>query len=652
MNIFLATVLIGFFVIICILMMMSRGRKALAKMSGVMFAIAMLCGFTLYTIGYLPEHAAPGEALQSMLRGIFSTGRMFLVNDDYSYILGREDKQWLVENMWFQLIFWLSHVLALFVSVSAILSLFGRQLLSTLRLRIGFYQSTYIICCSENDSRALALCQNIMTHDGTCSRPDRKRLIVFICESVSEETREVVELLGGVALTYHRSEQFDKILAKAGFAYSQLRIGSLKMFIMPEKETMAYELSKSALAYAQSIKIPASRLSLYVVSETEWMSDKLKQATNAGPKYELFIFSQAELAARKLVAMMPPCQAANIVNGKASDDFTVMILGFGQLGKQVLRRFVMNGQFIGGKMQTIIVDKDLDHCFGQFHARYPGVTANYAIDRKCMDVRSEVFYDHLNEWKDRISYIVVALGDDVLNLEIANDLSQYFARHDTSSSRHIAVGVCDQSLVSGADNGKMSFFSDDRDIFSESVLIREETDRMAKAVSSVYNKCTAPEEANRLWYQSSYLSRESNRAVADFLPTMLSLIGYEMQNSPSPENFLLTPAQTELLAMTEHLRWNAFHHTMGFTTMSIKEMHQRIQNLKESGQSIDLCRIDTEKKQHICLVPWDELDALSSSYNNALRENGVNSNRDFKQNDIDNVQNIPLFTKAYHSSQS
>ena len=652
MNIFLATVLIGFFVIICILLMMARGRKTLAKISGVMFTAAMICGFTLYTIGYLPERAAPGDALQSMLRGIFSTGRMFLVNDDYSYILGQEDKQWLVESIWFQLVFWLSHVLALFVSVSAILSLFGRQLLGTLRLRIGFYKSTYIICCSGDDSRALALCQNIVTHDGKLSRPDRKRLIILICESVSEETREAVELLGGVALTYHRSEQFDKVLLKSGFAYSQLRIGILKLFIMPGKETMAYELSKCALSCAQNINIPASRLSLYVLSETEWMSDKLKQAVGTGPKYELFVFSQAELASRKLVAMMPPYLATRIEGGKAAGDFTVLILGFGQLGKQVLRRFVMNGQFMGGKMQTVIVDKELDDCFGQFHARYPGITANYEIEKYCMDVRSEMFYGLLDQWKDRINYVVVSLGDDVLNLEIANDLFQHFARSAESYSRHIAVGVCDQTLVSGAENGRMTFFSDDRDIFSENVLIREETDRMAKAVSSVYNKCTSHEETNRLWYQSSYLSRESNRAVADFLPTMLSLIGYEAHNVPSPENFQLTPSQIELLAMTEHLRWNAFHHAMGFTTMSMPEMHQRIKNLKESGQSIDLCRIDPEKKQHICLVPWEKLDELSDLYNTALREESVSSNRDFKQNDIDNVQNIPLFTQAYQSSKS
>lgn len=650
MNNYLITILIGLFVIICILLLMARGRKSLAKISGVMFAVSMICGLTLYTIGYLPQNAAPGEALQSMLRGIFSTGRMFLVNDDYSYILGREDKQWMVENLWIQFVFWLSHVLALFVSVSAILSLFGRQLLGMLRLRIGFYKSTYIICCNGDDARALALGQNIVTHDGKLSHPDRKRLVVFVCESVSEETREAVELIGGVALTYHRSEQFDKVLRKAGLAYSHLRIGVLRLFIMPEKETMAYELSKCALACAQDIHLPASRLSLYVLSETEWMNDKLKQAVGTGPKYELFIFSQAELAARKLVAMMPPCQAAHIEEGKADGDFTILILGFGQLGKQVLRRFIMNGQFIGGRMQTILVDRELDDCFGQFHARYPGVISDYTIEKKCMDVRSEVFYEFLNECKDRIHYVVVALGDDVLNLEIANDLFHYFARKDTAASHRIAVGVCDQTLVSGAENGKMTFFSDDRDIFSESVLIREETDRMAKAVSSVYNKSTSPEETNRLWYQSSYLARESNRAVADFLPTMLSLIGYEEHTVPSPENFQLTQAQTELLAMTEHLRWNAFHHAMGFTTMSMPEMRQRIQNLKESGQSIDQCRIDPEKKKHICLVPWEKLDELSSSYNNALQEEGSISNRDFKQNDIDNVQNIPLFTQVYRNS--
>lgn len=644
MNHLLWTILAGYFVFIYILLLMAGGRKTLTRVSIVMFIASLVGGFTLYTMGYLPEHASVYEAFQAMLRGVFSTGRMFLVNDDYSYILDRADKQWLVESVWFQGTFWLSHVLALFVSVSAVLSLFGRQLLVALKLRLGFYKSTYIICGA--DSRALALGKNIALHDGTRSRPDRKRLVVFLDEALPDDTRDAVEQMGGAAFTY-QPERFSQALLKAGFGASKARMGKIRLFVMPHEEAKAYELARQALECAQGKGLPAPRLSLYIMSETEWMIEKLGQAVPAAQRYDLSVFSQAELAARKLIEKLPPIHAARIENGRAQGDFTVMILGFGQLGRQAFRRLVMNGQFVGGKMRTVIVDRQLDGCFGQFIARYPGLSAHYEMEKYCMDVRSEDFYSLLGKLKDRLDYVVVALGNDILNLEVTNDLSQYFRRGEGVPVRQIAVGVCDHTYVACDEDGTRTFFSDDQDIFSESIIIREDTDRMAKAVSAVYNKCKTQDEAEKSWYESDYLTRQSNRAVADFLPSMLSLIGYTHSNVPSPGDFRLSAEMTEVLARTEHLRWNAFHYAMGFTPMSMAEMNIRIRKLQAQGLPAEGCRIDQVKRQHVCLVDWEELDALSEAYNSALRQAGRESNRDFKQNDINNVQNIPLFTQAY-----
>lgn len=644
MNYLILTILAGIFVFICILLLMASGRKILTRVSLVLFIIALTGGFVLYTIGYIPEHATVHEALQSMTRGIFSTGRMFLVNDDYSYIADRADKLWLVESIWFQLTFWLSHVLAMFVSVSAVLSLFGRQLLVELKLRLGFYKGTYIIC--GTDSRALALGKNIALHDGSRSRPDRKRLVVFLDETLADDTRNAIELFGGVAFTY-QPERFRQALFKAGLGASKVRAGKIRLFVMPREEAQSYELARRALECAQEKNLPAPRLSLYIMSETEWMMDQLAQVVPSSQRYDLSVFSQAELAARKLIDKLPPIRAVRIENGSAQGDFTLLMLGFGQLGRQVFRRLVMNGQFVGGRMRTVMIDRELEGCYGQFAARYPGLSDNYEIEKYCMDVRGEAFYSLLNTLRDRLNYVVVALGDDVLDLEVANDLKQYFARGNDLSTRHIAVSVCDHTYVGGDEDGTRTFFSDDNDIFSESIIIREETDRMAIAVSAVYNKCKTNEAAAKLWYESDYLTRESNRAVADYLPSMLSLIGYTMSSVPHPEDFCISEEMTDILAQTEHLRWNAFHYAMGYTPMSIDEMHARIKKLQAERLAPEGCRIDKTRRQHVCLVDWDELDALSEAYNNALREAGRTSDRDFKQNDIDNVQNIPLFTQAY-----
>ena len=100
-----------------------------------------------------------------------------------------------------------------------------------------------------------------------------------------------------------------------------------------------------------------------------------------------------------------------------------------------------------------------------------------------------------------------------------------------------------------------------------------------------------------------------------------------------------------MLGETEHLRWNAFHFSMGYRTMSEEELEKNLKTWESCKEKGIPCTVrinkNTEAMTHACLITWDELDALSA------RENAVTGrNIDYKQYDINNVLALPKILGA------
>lgn len=109
-------------------------------------------------------------------------------------------------------------------------------------------------------------------------------------------------------------------------------------------------------------------------------------------------------------------------------------------------------------------------------------------------------------------------------------------------------------------------------------------------------------------------------------------------------------AMLENLSVSEHLRWCAFHYVMGFSTMTEEEFEQRAdayreQVRKKGNASIRLSK-DMEKRRHACLIPWEELDALSA------KESAVTGKSvEYKQMDRNNVLALPDILKIMYETK-
>jgi len=309
----------------------------------------------------------------------------------------------------------------------------------------------------------------------------------------------------------------------------------------------------------------------------------------------------------------------------------------------------MNGQFTGSRMRAIIVDRDMDNVRSCFLHRYPGLKPELElccdIKYKKFEVQSGEFFTLLEE-ADNLDYIVIALQSDEINKQTALDIQMHYERKGIGDLPVIAVLEKKGVYRKGEQDKKIFIFGCREDIYKESVIIRAEADRMAKAVNDVYREMYGGQP----WHELDWFLQESNRAAADFIPAMLKLAKYE-ENDTTEKNALTSDSSlAEILAQTEHLRWNAFHAAMGFYPVDLEEMRQRFEKYggeKNSREHLDFCRRDSTAWRHACLVPWDELDKVSEVYRElSLRAGSLKEQkRDFKESDRDIIRNIPLFLK-------
>jgi hypothetical protein len=305
----------------------------------------------------------------------------------------------------------------------------------------------------------------------------------------------------------------------------------------------------------------------------------------------------------------------------------------------------MNGQFAGSRMRAIVVDKDMDNVRDCFLYRYPGLELCCDMEFKNFDVRSEKFFTLLNE-ADNINYAVIGLSNDEMNKQTALDIRRHYERKEIKALPFIAVLEKKGVYRNGEQDEKIFIFGCREDVYKESVIIRAEADRMAKAVDDVYKE----KYGGQPWHELDWFLQESNRATADFIPAMLKLAKREDKDTIDKNTLTENDSLAEVLAQTEHLRWIAFHAAMGYLPVELEEIYRRFEKYtgeRNSREHLDYCRRDSKARLHACLVPWDELDKVSEVYKELAHRVGISKEqkRDFKENDRDIIKNIPLFLK-------
>ena len=339
---------------------------------------------------------------------------------------------------------------------------------------------------------------------------------------------------------------------------------------------------------------------------------------------EVKAFDYGELTARLLMQKYPVCNAMEFdENGLAKTDVEVLIIGFGHMGQDTLKKLIANGQFEGSTFHAHIFDPQCGSIDGFYRRSYYTMLDNYDVNFHPYSGSSIELCDFLDEHAQKLTYIVIAVG----NVKTGNSLAYSIMEYLEKAGKKLPIyQCCEGSVICHRNHIESSYTS----LHDADILYGGTMDELAIRINHYYSDPNG--SAKEQWMASDYFSRMSCRASADFLSSYI----FKLCGNQSIE---ISDKKFENMAKTEHLRWMAFHYIMGYSGMSDEVWNERVEEYRKeavlTGSGKTRISKDTINKRHACLVPWDELDLLSE------KENAVTGkNVDYKQMDRDNIKAV------------
>lgn len=578
--------------------------RFLTRIAGVLLFTAGVLGTLLYGYGYLSLY---GNLPQAVARTLFSVFCMFLGRNEISAVSSVP----LLSKPPMQIALFLTHLLALYCTASAVVGTVGARLVRTLNLlllRQGDLNLIYGVSAETLDF---------------AQKLPRKEKTVFVDAGGGSAFESRVLQMGSLLLSTEE--------AKSGSAELLRRLGlrsgkrMLRVWCLDADPAANLRFAQNLMRSLENRGIRKEQTALTIILPDASVSESLQAAKTAYGYGSVLAYEKEELLSRLMIRSFPPAKTMRFDGkGRAEEDFEALIVGFGKTGQAVLRSLIMNGQFCGSRFRATIVAKNYEQQAGSFFSRYPSLREQYDLRFIDADARSVALYERIQQTGPALNYAAICTGDEEEASEIAVEFAELF---DRLGIRALILQCGSTQIRKNADfRGAAQTCS----VFTPEVLCGSSLDASAMALNHAYHRNEAGSAAEQ-WMDCDYFSRKSCRASADYAEALLCAAGSEARKDGAlPETVL------ENLAKAEHLRWCAFHYAMGYRRMPEAVWQKRAEAWRErkrAGEAPPRIGRDPNAKLHACLVDWELLDAL------AERENAVTGGSvDYRQYDRDNVK--------------
>lgn len=279
--------------------------------------------------------------------------------------------------------------------------------------------------------------------------------------------------------------------------------------------------------------------------------------------------------------------------GTVTSAFTSLVVGFGETGRDALRYLYEYGAFVDNASvkdddspemndsdraahrvsrsdyKCYVVDRHADQLMGQFAANAPAMRGVVAWNN---DIFSQDFYKNIDSICNELNYVVIALGDDELNVTTAVRLFNYIRRHRKDLS-HFAIFVrChsdehrkhlqniadhyNQKQCGNAYNEHIVIFGTDAELYTYSEIVDNDFVKEGKEYNKVY--CEASGEWGNEWNKRR--TRLLGRRTLDALS--------ELRRKESQDIANAYHAQTKIAVLKQVIYDNDGQAHEGFETLS------------------------------------------------------------------------------------
>ena len=386
---------------------------------------------------------------------------------------------------------------------------------------------------------------------------------------------------------------------------------------------------------------------LYTKSElAEVIFDQLYETFNVR------LINEEGLIAKALVTEHP------LYEGVKDGKLTILLVGGGHIGLEILRNAAMCSCLGEGvESQIYVIDRDGEKSHSTFEKVSPGLVENFGIQFYSADIKTEHFTQLLAGIQP--TYIVLALGNETLNMETALYVRRYYGIEEglpkiyvladhKSLEEQIVPNLCVSNWTYNADTGHfdrepvcdfdIQTFGCYEDTYKNLRIGATYRDCLAVAMNAArrgisdLDDINTPETLTDLYNQVSFY-KEFSDAYAVSIPYKLHLMGLELVEDGESDLSVLEerlPRYEDALRKQENRRFEAFMRANGWTQML-------------PGEVDNILLRDKLRKRHA---------RLTLEYSQILEEM---TGRNFAEEDLRSIRGLPatirlankLYGKAY-----
>ena len=432
------------------------------KNLSLVFGVTWILCFMVYDIGmYTGE---PWSLLGNVPMAIVHAFEAFIFESDVSAIHGHFHN-----NAWFMFFFSLVHFLAALVSLIFVLKHFGFNIIAYFRRRLdrssqeetfvfwGMNEATYHLAKDIKYNSGLENPRIVIIRtndDADLETPKNavERLFSFL--SFKDKDLYRLKEIGCLTLNnyvklseretiYKNDEEREQRIEKSILTKDLCRIidkttSKLHVFFLSNNdESNILNIAKlKSDCKINEFATGKKEVKLYCHARYNSVHRVIEDQIS-NPNIEVRVVDSSHISVELLKSQVKyhPVNYVSIEkDATVSSSFNSLVVGFGEVGLDVVRFLYEYGAFVKSGEQKVlrsefcchVVDRDMGNLAGQFTVNAPSIitTADSNKDYKqinlhTMDCRSVDFYEKLKEWIKSLNYVVVSTGDVELNMSLA-----------------------------------------------------------------------------------------------------------------------------------------------------------------------------------------------------------------------------------------
>lgn len=409
------------------------------------------------------------------------------------------------------------------------------------------------------------------------------------------------------------------------------------------------------------------------VNEMEIVKERYVAAVDEKSNSFVTCFNKYELVARKFVTDYP--MSAYVPNDfydvnkndstrrlatiKKDKELNVILLGFGKVNLKLLEMMIIQNQFvqiIDGKLQPKQVNyyayddskaQLSNEMFIRLLYEYEHISKDEKLpklDRICnlkcepINVKSLEHFMALNGVinENSFTYIIVSVGADLENAAFAKQIYENFNKK--GNIKVFARFKENNDSINKNVDDTIVCFGEKGNSFTHDIVVNNTLMDISQKVNSLYKKLHENElQQIQKWEKLPLIKQYANIYNALSIYFKMGLLGYKIcdkddisegyqkisEKEYQESYYYETPNENfqyhnyfdinnrNILAFSEHLRWNAYYYLSDYKPMNLDDV--LLVNDKLVTQSAYL-------KQHACLTTWEGLDILHQKMLNESRK--------------------------------